>query len=116
MGKSEKLYNFIVDMMLRETTFGDIIGTNNNIISFIILPNGRKLNLIPIREATTIRLNNYLESLFKLRNPITKEFYVDVQSRERNYGDRFGLTDDETFMVFERYFKRLDEYIFDNYS
>lgn len=116
MGKSEKLYNYIVDMMLRETTFGNIIGNNNDIISFIMLPNGRKINLIPISEATTIRLNNYLESLFKLRNPTTKEFYVDVQSRERNYGDRFGLTDDETFMVFERYFKRLEEYIVDNYS
>jgi len=116
MGKSEKLYNYIVDMMMRQTTFGNIIGNNDDIISFIMLPNGRKINLIPIGENTSLRLNNYFVSLFKLKNPITKEFYVDVQSRERDYGDRFGLTDDETFMIFERYFKRLEEYIFDNYS
>ena len=51
-----------------------------------------------------------------LINPVTGESYRDIQSKEIAFGEQYGLTDDEVMMVFDRYFKKLSDYIVDNYS
>ncbi len=127
MGKSEKLYNFIVDMMINQTYFGrvnenpsplsvSLYGEDEWVFSYIRLPNGRTINGVPIGKGTSERLNDYFNTLFMLINPSTGESYRDMQKKEIAFGRQYGLTDDEVVMVFDRYFKKLSEYIVDNYS